>query len=257
MYSSLFLPFLYTAVRCIRAAPLAGRDEAIYIESGEVILGGPATITTAPSLSDLRTAAISQEALPTATQSPSPQYQAVLTTFPIATAEDPAFVRTKTVFKVDSPKGHAPTPLPTRLPATATLQSWSLPSDFGSDLSADFEVETWAWGSSLVTVLPSLPSKTSSASVGPQNLTRPSTTPSANTGPVMQVTYPKDSVNPGGHPQGGVGFYAQPSKYSQKFPLHPMLMKGLQSILPKPTMCHSHIPYISHRTLILCKLTRD
>lgn len=102
-----------------------------------------------------------------------------------------------------------------KLEASSTpsnVNYWSLRKDFGKDLSADFSMKTWAWGSTLVTALPTLPTMASVFPVGAQPSAPPNKAPSRNTGRVLQVKYPQGSVNPASTPQGGVGFYASPSE---------------------------------------------
>jgi hypothetical protein len=96
------------------------------------------------------------------------------------------------------------------------LPSWSLPPDFTDDLESAFGVDNWAWGQTLVAGLPALPIQTADpsllAALSPQDLAHPASEALPNDGPVMQVRFPEGSVNPAASPQGGVGFYAAPSK---------------------------------------------
>lgn len=128
-----------------------------------------------------------------------------------------ASTRTVTHYKVVSQKNSkgpkTATAAPTGASGSARPTTWTLKKDYGSDLAADIGIKTWAWGKSLVSVLPSLPPQTSSYSVGPQPTAYPYVDPAKNTDKVMQVIYPSGSVNPAARPQGGVGFYAAPSKF--------------------------------------------
>lgn len=126
-----------------------------------------------------------------------------------------ASTRTVTHYKVVSQKNSKGPKTATVAPSSggsARPTTWTLKKDYGSDLAADIGIKTWAWGKSLVTVLPSLPPQTSSYSVGPQPTAYPYVDPAKNTDKVMQVIYPSGSVNPAARPQGGVGFYAAPSE---------------------------------------------
>lgn len=130
-----------------------------------------------------------------------------------------ASTRTVTHYKVVSQKNNKPktmAPAPTGSGGTPRPTTWTLRKDYGSDLAADFGIKTWAWGKSLVTVLPSLPPQTSSYSVDPQPTAYPYVDPAKNTDRVLQVVYPSGSVNPAARPQGGVGFYAAPSEFLDK-----------------------------------------
>lgn len=136
-----------------------------------------------------------------------------------------ASTRTVTHYKVVSQKNNKPTTTAKPPPGpggSARPTTWTLRKDYGSDLAADIGIKTWAWGKSLVTVLPSLPPQTSSYSVDPQPTAYPYVDPAKNTDKVMQVIYPSGSVNPAARPQGGVGFYAAPSKSKPSFQSRPL-----------------------------------
>jgi len=173
-----------------------------------------------------------------------------------------ASTRTVTHYKVVSQKNNKPTktaPAPTGADGTARPTTWTLKKDYGSDLAADIGIKTWAWGKSLVTVLPSLPPQTSSYSVDPQPTAYPYVDPAKNTDKVMQVIYPSGSVNPAARPQGGVGFYAAPSKSTRslvKFLWESALISLLQSTYRVLATYPSLTRSTSHRTLTLCKSTK-
>ena len=209
--------------RLAMALPLVERDAGIYLSSGRVVIAGP--ITAAPSPSSPTN---SSQSTQTASSGEPASIQTVVSTVTvhehdtallIVPAETYApFTITRTLIRVASRSTYTSTVTasarPTPQPRPTALPSWSLPADFTKDFSSAFGVNRWAWGSSLVTPLPSIPVSipTAAATLKPQNLARPSTTPSPNAGPVMQVRFPQGSVNPGASPQGGVGFYASPSK---------------------------------------------
>lgn len=126
----------------------------------------------------------------------------------IRVASRSTYTSTSTVVATTS--SSRPTPAPTQVRA-----SWSLPADFTKDFSSAFGVNRWAWGASLVTPLPGIPTTITpvpQSTLAAQNRARPSIEPAPNAGPVMQVRFPQGSINPGGSPQGGVGFYASPSR---------------------------------------------
>ncbi|KAH9821157.1 family 14 polysaccharide lyase [Melampsora americana] len=104
---------------------------------------------------------------------------------------------------------------------------WQLPQNFTLN---DLAVQRWSWGQNdNVEVLPSLPVVSALQSTG---------RPTLNVGNVIQVRYPKGSINPANQeaPQGGMGFYASPLNishatnvtfsYSVFFPLDFDFVKG-------------------------------
>lgn len=241
-------PLLLLAVRLTShptsALPLQERDGVAYIESGTLVMAGPQSTSLPADTADnddytpiptrpvppllasqptsdpsyVTTMLPSTFAVVVATSTQTIIFQQVTTATATSTAtvyasestsSAPAqrtFTETRTVIRVKN-KG-TPTTTPSR-----SLGSWALRKDFGQDVSSEFGVKTWAWGQSLVTVLPSLPASTPSVSVKAQKAgAKPSMQPDSNTGSVLQVEYPEGSVNPGNQPQGGVGFYAAPSK---------------------------------------------
>ena len=107
----------------------------------------------------------------------------------------------------------SPAANPSQPAEAAQTRYWKQPDDFSPNIDVALGIERWAWGQSLVTVLPKLPIQTSasaSRTLSPQNTARPSMAATPQDKHVLQVKYPKGSVNPGNKPQGGVGFYASP-----------------------------------------------
>ena len=247
MKASCSLKLLPLLLQGVLALPLVERNSPVYISAGRVILAGPLPTAAAPTAlppSSSLSSSKGAQSLPILTTPPSalPLLATTTTTETILStvtvhdvstalllvAGEPDFTPftvTETRIRVASRTATATaTATITARPSSSTssvrsaLASWSLPQDWTANVTSAFGVKTWAWGKSLVTPLPSLPASAFvrdpnvPATLKAQPMARPSTLPASNNAPVLQVQFPQGSVNPGGQPQGGVGFYAQPSE---------------------------------------------
>ena len=247
MKASSSLKLLPLLLQGALALPLAERDSPVYISAGRVVLAGPLPTAASPSASSLSSSPSSSsngQTLPILTAPPitlpllattttTETVLSTVTVHDVSTAlllvagepEFTPFTVTETRIRVASRTATATaTATITARPSSSTgsmppaLASWSLPQDWTANVTSAFGVKTWAWGKSLVTPLPSLPASALvrdpnvPATLKAQPMARPSTLPASNNAPVLQVQFPQGSVNPGGQPQGGVGFYAQPSE---------------------------------------------
>lgn len=139
-----------------------------------------------------------------------------------------------------------PTPAPTGA-AAASGSTWSLASNFGSDLPNELGVLTWEWGQKNVVVLPGVPAAAwATQTAMPVTVAPPAPLPTASpvlqlnastvvpapilvpavhavmaaprqfdltNSTVMQVLFPNGSINPANKnaPVGGTGMYMTPS----------------------------------------------